>query len=282
MKIEQVAKLSPLERFLYWVRERESIRLRRERGLPKPWTDDTILQKYRFCNVRRMDDKVSQWLYQNWYKPYTNHPNALIACALARFINLPSSLVVIGFPRSWTPETTKRKLRAHRDLGNPIFNGAYMVRGNDGMDKIECVVDYYVQPLYDLRKQVNLDSMEETWKAILPSYGMGSFMAGQIVADLRWAVTGSWNDRFEWAPMGPGSLRGLNRLLGKPLKTPTKQEEFCRKLYELIKECRKHLPRSIFSRLEAMDFQNCLCEYDKYERTLFDGRRPKALFRSEK
>jgi len=80
MKIEQVKKLDVQERWLYWIKEREKIRLAKDAGDSKPWTDDVILQSYRFCNVRRMDDKVSQWLLNNWYKPYRGHPHMLKAC----------------------------------------------------------------------------------------------------------------------------------------------------------------------------------------------------------
>lgn len=280
MNIEEVKELSPLDRLCYWIKEREAIRLKKEKRLPKPWTDDAILQSYRFCCVRRMDDKVSQWLLKNWYMPNFDHPHMLYAVALARFINLPSSLSLIAplvFDGGPDWEGIKTVLRAHREKGNTIFNGAYMVRGNDGMDKIECVVDYYVRPLERLT-ELNTDSMEETWKLVLDSYGMGSFMAGQIVADLRWAVSGSWEDKNNWAPAGPGSIRGLNRLHERPIKTPLKQERFLTELRAMMKEVRKRIPRSIHGRLEAHDFQNCLCEFDKMERILFEGRRPKSLY----
>ncbi len=283
MKIKEVAKIKkPIDRLIYWIKERESIRLKREAGEEKPWTDDEILQRYRFCNVWRMDDKVSQWLLKNWYKPNFNHPNMLVACALARFINLPSSLEAIGFPKQFSPARIKRILRERRDVGGKTFNGAYMVRGNNGVDKIESVVDYNVLPLKKLQRKINSYSMEKTWKLILPSYGIGSFMAGQIVADLRWAMKGSWVDAKYWAPMGPGSKRGMNRLYSLSIETPTNQKQFDFELSELIDLLEDSISPSIFSRLEAIDFQNCLCEFDKYERTLFDGRKPKAIFRSEK
>ena len=45
MNIKDVVKLSPLDRLLYWIKERESIRLKKEAGEPKPWTDDEILRR---------------------------------------------------------------------------------------------------------------------------------------------------------------------------------------------------------------------------------------------
>ena len=42
---------NPPERLLAWIVERESIRRKKERGLPRPWTLDPVLDGYRFCNV---------------------------------------------------------------------------------------------------------------------------------------------------------------------------------------------------------------------------------------
>jgi alpha-glutamyl/putrescinyl thymine pyrophosphorylase clade 1 len=283
MLISKVKKLKPKDRLLYFINEREAIRRKREAGKPRPWTDDEILNTYRFCNVRRMDDTVSSWLYDNWYVPYFDHVNMLFAIALARFINKPESLALITedvFPAK-APHWARIKaiLRKYRDKGNTVFNGAYMVRGNDGIDKIECVVDHYVKPLLSL-KDMPKHSMQEAHAYVLASYGMGSFMAGQIIADARWAVQGTWEDRDVWAPMGPGSKRGMNRLFENPPKAPMKADLFEVLLADLIFDLKHELPESISSRLEAHDYQNCLCEIDKYERTLWSEGKPKRLLRS--
>ena len=273
--------LEALKRFIYWITERESIRRLKEEGREKPWTEDKILQTYRFCNVRRMDDKVSQWLLNNWYEPNFDHPNALVACGLARFINLPESLELITslvFTDSGNPKWAKIKsvLRKKKAVGDKIFNGAYMVRGNDGQDKVESVVEYYCNPLAKIKPYT--DSMEETWNRVQQSYGMGSFMAGQVVSDLRWAMGGAWYDCTEWAPMGPGSKRGINRLYDRPKNDPLNQNEFLHRLTQVKTKCCLKIPTEITTRLEMIDWQNCLCEFDKYERVRLGEGRPKSLY----
>jgi hypothetical protein len=52
-----MSERSPTERFFAYARERYWIKLRRDQGLPAPWTTDPILQQYRFCNVFRADDR---------------------------------------------------------------------------------------------------------------------------------------------------------------------------------------------------------------------------------
>jgi len=276
MEIEEVRKLTPLKRYMYWIRERESIRLKKEAGKPKPWTDDEILQTYKFTNVRRMDDKVSRWLLENWYEPNYGHPNILRAVALARFLNRIETLEHIGFPKTWRPDAVKIKLRAYRDAGNKVFNGAYMVRGNNGVDKIESVVDFNVTPIKDV--ELDLDSMERSHRSLQASYGLGSFMAGQIVADLRWAMNQGWDDKDHWAPIGPGSMKGMNCIQERDPKAPLRQERFLEELQDVMEQCRRALPESITSRMEAMDYQNCCCEFSKYTRTLEGSGRPKQLY----
>ncbi|MES2850551.1 MAG: nucleotide kinase domain-containing protein [Bacteroidota bacterium] len=51
----------------YWkfAAERQSIYMKRLRGEKLPWTNDAILSKYKFTNVYRITDRVSQYLVRN-------------------------------------------------------------------------------------------------------------------------------------------------------------------------------------------------------------------------
>lgn len=279
MKIEQVRLLSPVDRFCYWISERESIRLKRAAGEPAPWTDDEILQRFRFCNVRRMDDRVSQWLLENWYEPYFGHPNMSTAIILARQLNRIETMEEVGFPDRWNPKRVEKILNARVARGEKNFSAAYMITGTLGGTKIQQIVWKVVDALHQNKPTLHRDSLEDTWRGLLPYAGFSSFIAGQFVADLRWAVNGTWSDKNSWAPMGPGSRRGINRLAGRDLNFRIRQEQFLTELENLRGTCLKKLPVSITDRMELMDWQNCLCEFDKYTRTLLDGRRPKQLYR---
>lgn len=264
------------------IQERESIKLKRAAGEKKPWTEDKVLQMYRFTNVRRMDDKVSQWLLKNWFEPYYNHPNMLYAVLAGRFFNLPDALDTITdlvfSDDGWQPELICERLRKRKAGNNRIFNNAYMVRGNDGVDKVETVMGFTIQPMVDDPPKVDRDSMEKTWARLSPRYGMASFMAGQVVADLRWAMEGAWDDKQTWAPAGPGSTRGICWLHNQDLKRNMPQHEFLRDLKEIRTEAEKVLPTSITERLEMMDWQSTLCEFDKYMRVTNGKGRPKQRY----
>lgn len=283
--LDRIKALPPLERLVYFIKERESIRIKRSLGLPAPWTDDPVLSKFRFCNMKRADDRVSQWLLRNWYKPHKDHANTLAAVVLARHFNLPESLEYVGryVYRSGPPDWTAIKLamRERKNYGN-VFNAAYMIRGVGGIDKTGMVIDLVAKPLFASSLEsrvVHSESMEKTHECLRCFWGMGSFLAGQVVADLRWALSGSWRDRNTWAPIGPGSRRGMNRVQGRATDSTLSQEGFSNELTELVRELRTRVNPSTTSRMEAMDFQNCLCEFDKMERALWEEGRPKQLYR---
>ena len=55
---------NPVQSFFNFCKERENIRLKRERGLPRPWSKDPIFQNGRFLNVFREDDRVSKSIFK--------------------------------------------------------------------------------------------------------------------------------------------------------------------------------------------------------------------------
>jgi len=285
-RLDVVAALPPLKRYLYWIQERESIRLARKDKIAKPWTVDPILLNFRFCNARRMDDRVSKWLYNHWYKPNYNHPNMLLAVVLARHFNQPDTLSYIGFPSEWDPDEFYQLLLNYKEAnpGKSVFNGAYMIRSSSNSsphfypDKSEMVIRETVQQFVDTPPSLDTDCMEESVMIIQCYRNFGPFMAGQVVADLRHAIDGNWKDRNTWAAIGPGSHRGMNRLHERPLKQRLKPEKFVVELRNVMKQARESLPKSITTRLEAIDYQNCFCEWDKYERTIQGESRPKQKY----
>lgn len=270
--------MTPKEVYLHWIKEREAIRLKKKANSPKPWTRDSILQKYRFCNVRRMDDFVSDWLLKHWYQPNFNSDMMPIACTLSRHFNNIEALDLIGFPEKFLPEKMYNQLRVRKDSGKRIFNGAYIIRGNSGRDKADSVINYTVKPMVKRPPKIYRHSMQDTHKVFMEYKDIGSFMAGQIVADLRWAMKGTWKDKDTWAPLGPGSKKGLNIWFDRDPATPLSQCQFEEELKEYMAYSKERLPTELTSRLEAMDWQNTLCENSKYWRTVNGTGKPKQNY----
>lgn len=299
MRVSDVKELSAADRLRYWITERELIRLKKESGQPPPWTDDDILRTYRFCNVRRMDDRVSKWLLDNWYSPEHNHPNTVVACVLARQVNTPATLRDIGFPFRWDPERVQKVIEDRMATGEKAYSAAYMITANYGpKGRAKETKGYQTafrvcRPFVDDPPQIDRSSMERTWRTLLDYPGMSFFMAGQVVADLRHALIGTWADRNDWAPVGPGSARGLARLIYRRDEWENVARDYTSSSAakdgtgawlddfgeHVLGGVRSRLPGPIVRRMEAHDYQNCLCEFDKYERVLHGEGRPKQLYR---
>ncbi|MFC6282200.1 MULTISPECIES: nucleotide kinase domain-containing protein [Polaromonas] len=263
---------SELEHMVQWITEREAIRKRKEQGLPKPWTENRFLRDFRWCNVRRMDDRVSVALMANWYPLQGKPETQLVAAVLARLVNWPASLDDITGPQRFDIshlERARAKLAYRATMGWKVFTGAYVVPGVPGRNKVDSVCD-----LADLvasqASSILADSMAGTWAKLIKIDGLGSFLAGQIVADLAHLSAGQqWHDASTWAPLGPGSARGMNRLMGRPKDKAISQDQFNAELPALM-EVLKPLIRDIYldRNLHGFDFQNDLCEYDKFRRLM--------------
>lgn len=244
--------------YFHYVRERQLIHERRSAGLPAPWTTDRILQVHHFCNNRREDDRVTKEL-RKAVQAYTLHtaPHYSLPAtyALARLFNLPSTvrlaLSAINCGHHWP-----RVVKQHREAGYKTFHTAYVV---STCGKVIDKVDYVAGVVENVQKlDVPTASLAEAFDSLRSVDGLGSFLAGQLVADLK-------NDRYlaeahdwwTWSSMGPGSKKGLDILFGKGTSE--------RNYEERMEMLRAALPEDIAAmKFHAQDLQNTLCEFSKY------------------
>lgn len=281
------------EGFLYFVWEREAIRLARENGYDKPWTIDPIMEKYRFCNIRRRDDRVTKWLMSNAYQHLSEDDDMWFVAAIFRLINWPPTIAALlangAVPAKAEEFDSKLFVSVIEeiiDAGGKAYSGAYMTYpGREtGSTKSEFFADRILAPLIviadDIRSEVKMNTVEDTVAILSSSFGLSTFLAGQIAADLTYydAQLGEATDLYSFAPLGPGSQSGLNYLTGNKQTNVWKQEEFNNVLMEanrLIKEdC------GIMD-LTLHDVQNCACEASKYFRTVLGVGKPRSLYKSE-
>lgn len=281
----------PLHLLCYWITERDKIRLAKEAGLPKPWTDNEFMQAARWCNVYRMHDRVSRYLLNTWYGDAILASLAQIAvnAAMARLINWPDTLEELraaGQNDQYESATARAVLAARRDRGDKLFTGAYKVSGIRGECKVTTVIEQCDQIFRDHARLIDPTSMERTHRRLQEIEAIGPFMAGQIVADLRHVYPGTWADRNSWAPMGPGSERGLAWLRGWDGKESLARFGITQANFPAsIRQVRDQLyavpeVRAVLERVgaELMDIQNCLCEFDKISRYTAGLGKPKNKY----
>lgn len=284
-----------LEPLLYWCRERESIRLKKEAGRRAPWTTDPILSEFRFCNLRRRDDRASHWLIESVLTEANvrcDLASFLMFSAWCRWVNWPPTIEAamrLGFyPRK---QINWAGLGKFVDgIEGKAWTGAYMIRApNDpgsmkGKHISERVVGTNFKAIVPKLVKVFSEASvtyRKVWTLLQTVDECGSFMAGQIVCD--WTYTSllcGAPDLYNFAPMGPGSIRGFNRLMGiLPLNQAPPEELWLQKLGEWRLKVNDKLGLSRTD-LIAHDVQNALCETDKYLRVKTGEGRPRAKYRT--
>lgn len=270
-----------------FIQERYRIFLLRQKGMPAPWTEDPILAQYRFCNVYREDDKVTKWIAENLRKPLDGEWNLIPVMAVARFINRISTLEALKdilLEEGWHPKACPAMLRDLKKAGKPIITGAYMVKTPVGKDKITGLHEI-LKPIQDGTPQwltccaPGGTSLQQLQDWLLGFPWLGGFMTAQIVADLKY--TKDWKEAPDWftfAASGPGSRRGLNRVVGRDLDQGWKEQDWKMNLLSLYAELVPLFARAKMPLPHAQDIQNCLCEWDKYERARLKQGEPKQRY----
>jgi alpha-glutamyl/putrescinyl thymine pyrophosphorylase clade 1 len=266
-------------RLLEFIEEREAIRRRREAGEPPPWTADPVLATYSFCNVRREDDRVTRWIAANWRAPNADNPECWFGMAVARLVNWPDTLEALGWPVPWDRE---RFVAVLGGRAGKVWGDAYNIsNGGRSAPKAEVVADR-LSSMWNRRASLRPragDSLLEFHGRLRTCEGMGDFMSAQVVADTKYVgVLRSARDWMTFAASGPGSRRGLNRLLGRP-KGASCDEDWWRAWLRMLRETiTPDLERMGLGDLHAQDLQNCLCEFDKSERVRLGEGKPKRKF----
>jgi len=197
---------------------------------------------------------------------------------VARFLNWPETLERLTYPDNKGIVTDPQKiLSIIEDIaaaGHKVWGNAYVVTTHGlPMGKAQYLCRNVLPAAYDLlgaaRWRGAYTGSTRTLACRYDDYitleGMGSFMAAQVLADLK-NTPGhplyTAEDWSMWSAPGPGSLRGLAWYYGRKIKLSE---------YETaILEVRDQLPGKAATLLvtdgkfNMQDLQNCLCEFDKY------------------
>jgi hypothetical protein len=271
----------------YWIREREAIRLCKARGAPFPWTTDPILRDYRFCCVRREDDRGTLWVREHVRERFAGHPHLWLMLCICRQINWPDTLAdLIAAPGAWPlddsfhPDVLALVLNKRKKQGDKVYTGAYMIPAPQerGADKQSHIARVVIGNLWRRRAEFGdwiAATLEGTHARITQSSGWGNFLAYQAVVDMRFTeLLSGAPDVATWAAAGPGTIRGLNRLLGRPidaaLSQPWARQEM-RTIYKIAE-------RETGVAMDFSDIPNVLCETDKYLRVKLGQGKPRARY----
>ena len=266
------------EAFFSFARQRHKIYLDRQAGKPAPWTDDPILQRYRFTNVFRELDATTIWFRKNLRDPLRNNIEVLPATVVFRWFNRVTTGEAVKANKNYLNPAALRKAVAK--LKPPYVTGAYMIytTATKAPTKQEGVLQsietwYATHP--DWRK-FKCQTMEETCQWV-KSFCLGDFMAYEIACDLRYTkLLEKAPDKMTWTNFGPGSSRGIERLFGAGVD----KLQATRDLLKLSQN-KKYWPAA-WPAWEMREVEHTLCEFDKYERTRLGEGHPKEIFKGGK
>jgi hypothetical protein len=174
-------------------------------------------------------------------------------------INWPATLERIGFPERWSAQVYSDALGELMQEGGKVWTGAYMITAeHDGTPKHVSVCKTVDAMDFDLLGHTCLSA----WDKLQTLPRIGSFMAAQVVADLKHThvLRNAYDTRTFCAP-GPGSQRGLALVLG------VKEKDWAQPAFEReVNQLRGTISDATQLFLDAQDVQNCLCEFSKYIR----------------
>lgn len=285
----------PLERYFAFIVERDQIYRRKQAGQAWPWTDDEILRAYRFTEIYRERDKTSLHYQKTVRDRYQGSAFVLPATVLYRWFNRMETCDFFFNQPDFNNQSVFEEYIETNDLTilrnclnripTPHVTGAFIINGKPGYAKGEGVLVYFhewCQKQWLIKWNmwlVDPPTLQQMFDWLREDgAGLGSFMAAQLVADLKYVpFMKDVPDWWTWAAPGPGSMRGMNVILGNSIFQPWNPKLWLKEVQKLRLIENERLPE--LGPFHAQDTQNHLCEYSKYCKVLTGMGRPRQVYR---
>lgn len=271
-----------LQRFLHFIRERHHIYENRAAGVSYV-TDDDVLRTYRFCNVFRFLDRGSQWIIEQLNDPeyglQLSKVETIMFCTLYRRTNNAEAWQTIKdeyhLPR-WDEFVSGEYLNHMMEINQRVHfcnNRVYNV-GNNAIKGIPLLEGTY-QKILDSGQMIErseISNRESVFEDLLSISGVHFFISQQITTDIGYSQYGSEEWENDGVSIGPGSRRGIERLLrvnpgARAIDSKFRTMDLILRNFVLSNEKNVVFRHGSIRRYPSlMDIQNCLCEFDKYER----------------
>ncbi|MBX4961365.1 nucleotide kinase domain-containing protein [Rhizobium binae] len=267
---------------LYWTfaSRRQEAYERRLSGAAWPWTTDRILQVYKFCNVFRASDRVSQYMIKDVaYAEDDSDPADRIfqIVAFRTFSNIATWRALIAmFGGAPTLEHLRSgafelALDTIKRANGGLYTGAFILCANKayGFDEkhrnhVGLFKDMFLER--NLQERIRgANSLEQVVGALQDFPLMGPFMAYQTAIDLNYSTLLDFSEN-DYTQAGPGAVRGLKKAFTDLNDfSPSDAIIWMTERQEAEFE-RLDLPfEGLFGRpLHAIDCQGLFCELDKY------------------
>jgi hypothetical protein len=246
-------------------------------------TTDEILREFRFCNVFRAADRVSQHLIQKaaYGEPDLDADDLFLRVVLHRLFCRPSTWDLLEDrigrieARSFSERVFGQVLDEAWAAGRKLYTAAYVLSASPSYGYERKHRNHLALLAAMLRDGVpariaSAGSLAQVYRELLEWPLIGPFMAYQLAVDLNYSPIMEFSENAFTMP-GPGALRGLAKVfcsLGE--LTPSDAILWLvDKQHETAQELGVVAPKLFGRDLHAIDCQNLLCEVDKYSRVAF-------------
>ena len=270
-----------LKYYFYFIQERMNIFWSRYNHRDH-LTDDPILKEYKFTNVYRACDRVSQYLIRNViYKDLDKYipEDVLLRILVFKVFNkietwdYLSSLTDITVD-SFNVEMLSKAL-TRRQQNYPIFSNAYMMTGSySGYHDISAKHQVWLQMIEDefikgegLKKVLKATSMAEVYNQLRNYPLIGDFLAYQYTVDFNYSPYLNF-DEDSFVKAGVGAVRGIKKCFFSYGNSFEDAIYFIHDHFEELQERYGYIDFCPLPgrKLKLIDLQNCFCETDKYLR----------------
>lgn len=270
--------------YFYFIQERMNIFWNKYNNENAPWSEDRILRIYKFTNVYRATDRVSQYLireviYNN--DEEFNEEDILLRILFFKIFNKIETWEYIegeiGKIRiaNFNIEVINRLL-IERRREKPIYSNAYMMTGTHSMyNHLKYKHEKWLQMVKNemiekgvFKRIIKAKSLQEIYDLLRNCSFLGDFLAYQYTIDFNYSsVINFSEDSFVKA--GIGAIRGIKKCF-EPLGNNT-YEDVIKYTQENFEKFQKLFGYTEFQKLfgrspTLIDLQNCFCETDKYLR----------------
>ncbi|MNW41292.1 Thymidylate kinase [compost metagenome] len=286
----------------YWkfAVERQNIFFNRYYEIMDQWTDDPILQKYKFTNAYRASDRVSQYLIKNiiYNENSYSREDQFFRIMLFKLFNKIETWEYLQ--KQFGDITYKDYKYVHYDrafleaLNNKetIYSAAYIMpsgqssfghakKHQNNLKLLERIMDDHLPTKIGYFK-----TMEELYTTLLSYPTLGKFLAFQYCVDINYSELCNFEEN-SFVVAGPGAINGINKCFHN--NQEYSNEDIIKYVTDLQEMEFKRLDlnfKSLWGRsLQLVDCQNLFCETDKYSRVAFpsshissDRKRIKQLF----
>lgn len=268
--------------YFYFMQERMDMFWRKCEG-KKKLTDDPILRTYKFTNVYRVCDRVSQYLIREViYKDLENYTpeDTLLRILVFKIFNKPSTWEYImrhyGDIRfhDFNVKGLSSVLTNQRQT-EAIFNNAYIMTGSSRRYQslqykherwLEMVKEEFIAG-GTLNAILHAKSLEEIFNLLTECSFIGGFLAYQYAIDFNYSPYLNYSEN-SFVKAGIGAIRGITKCF---MSHGATYEDAIRYVLSNIDELRQRYGYTHFRSLPSheptlIDLQNCFCETDKYLR----------------